>query len=596
VAAALVDRLKSTCPVTSTTLTCPPLLRDGDLWHSLQHAGCIQMPLLPPSAIDQLLQAFTHFHPTLPACGFVSSTYSPDLRYKQAVSDCITDIVQPYLDSMFQNHRILGAAFLYKMPGPQSALPLHQAWTVVDEDRFIAINAWIPLVDADVDDGTLHVMPGSHRVMRGIRAPTLPFCYSGHEALMQQHMCALPTKAGQAVVINQATANHSPANLRDTVRPAVSVGVVSAPARLRFYYRDRKRNDQRVEMFEPSDDFFLRFDDFHRDIFLRPRIGHAVAELDYPDPARSADAVEALIRQCQRLCPAPRTDASMAMRLASHRPVLTDAAAERALTADGYTILSLISAAEAARLLDRIAEWVAEFPVGFYASVHATDVQRTGVNALLMATFRPLLAAVCRDDVLLLGGAFINKAPGPRGALPPHQDWNIVDESRHRSFNVWVPLVDTHAANGAISVIPGSHRWLPTIRGPNIPCIFRHVHPELHAAMKLLPMRVGQVLIYDHRLLHCSDINSTSDHRPGAVMGLVPAEAELMHYVVDGERIRQYRSNVDFLLSGRTHQGPDDLSPEAWLDHDDTPLRSEQLADFLGAPSWPAHNRKADSP
>ncbi len=120
--------------------------------------------------------------------------------------------------------------------------------------------------------------------------------------------------------------------------------------------------------------------------------------------------------------------------------------------------------------------------------------------------------------------------------------------------------------------------------------------PELHAAMKLLPMRVGQVLIYDHRLLHCSDINSTSDHRPGAVMGLVPAEAELMHYVVDGERIRQYRSNVDFLLSGRTHQGPDDLSPEAWLDHDDTPLRSEQLADFLGAPSLPAHHRKADSP
>lgn len=57
--------------------------------------------------------------------------------------------------------------------------------------------------------------------------------------------------------------------------------------------------------------------------------------------------------------------------------------------------------------------------------------------------------------------------------------------------------------------------------------------------MKLLLMRVGQVLIYDHRLLHCSDINSTSDHRPGAVMGLVPAETELMHYVVDGEQIRQ---------------------------------------------------------
>lgn len=282
--------------------------------------------------------------------------------------------------------------------------------------------------------------------------------------------------------------------------------------------------------------------------------------------------------------------------MTSHRSLLVDADAERALTADGYSVLPLLGAAEVGRLLDRLSEWVPDFPEGFYASVHVANAQlRAGVNALLMATFGPMLTTVCRE-ARLLGGAFINKAPGPRGALPPHQDWNIVDETRHRSFNVWVPLVDTNAANGAISVIPGSHHWLPTVRGPNIPCVFRQVHPELRAAMKLLPMRAGEVLIYDHRLLHCSDINDTPNHRPGAVMGLVPAEAELKHYVVDGERIRQYRSNVDFLLSGKTHLGPDGLSPESWLDHDDTPLRSEQLADFLGAPSWPAHNRKADSP
>ncbi len=295
--------------MTSTTPTCPPLLRDQDLWQGLQHAGCIRVPLLPPSAVDQLLQAFAHFHPTLPSSGFISSTYSPDLRYKQAVSDCITEIVRPHLDSLFVNHRILGAAFLYKMPGPQSALPLHQDWTVVDEDRFMATNVWMPLVDADVENGTLYAMPGSHRVMRGIRAPTLPFCYTGHEALMQQNMRALATKAGQAVVINQATVHYSPANLSDTVRPAVTVGVVSAPARLRFYYRDKQRNDQRLEMFEQDDDFFLRFDNFHQDIFLRPTVGQPVGELEYPDPPRSADAVEALIRQCQSLCPAPSSDA-----------------------------------------------------------------------------------------------------------------------------------------------------------------------------------------------------------------------------------------------------------------------------------------------
>lgn len=291
--------------MTTADRTCSPLLRDATRWQGLQDSGFVQMPMLPPVAVDQLLQAFARFHPQLPESGFVSSTYSPDLGYKQAVSDCITAIVRPHLDAVFQDHRILGAAFLYKMPGPQSKLPLHQDWTVVDESRFIATNVWMPLVDADVENGTLHIMPGSHRVMRGIRAPTLPFCYSGHEALMQRHMHPVSTRAGQAVVINQATVHHSPANLKDAVRPAITVGVVSQAARLRFYYRDQKRTDQRLEMFDQDDDFFLRFNDFHRDIFLRPSVGQAVAELDYANPTRSAADVEALIAECQRLCPAP---------------------------------------------------------------------------------------------------------------------------------------------------------------------------------------------------------------------------------------------------------------------------------------------------
>jgi hypothetical protein len=281
-----------------------PLLQDPASWQRLRDDGYLQKPLLTRLAVDRLLAVFEQFHPQIAEHGFVSSTYSPDLEYKRACSEAITAIIRPYVDCEFQNHRILGAAFLYKMPGPHSKVPLHQDWTVVDEDQFMAANIWVPLVDADADNGTLCVMPGSHRVMRSIRSPTLPFCYSGHEELMQQHMRALPTKAGEAVIVNQATAHYSPANLCETVRPAITVGVVSDQARLRFYYRDRQREGCRVEMFEQEDDFFLRFDDFHRDIFARPQFGRAVAELDYPDPMRSETEVASLIKECQRLCPA----------------------------------------------------------------------------------------------------------------------------------------------------------------------------------------------------------------------------------------------------------------------------------------------------
>jgi Phytanoyl-CoA dioxygenase (PhyH) len=278
-----------------------PLLRDPGHWRQIQTAGYLQVPVLPPSVVALLLEEFERFHPVLPASGFVSSTYSADLDYKKAVNDRVTDIIRPYLDPLFCNHRLLGGTFLYKMPGPQSGVPLHQDWTVVDEDRHMAINVWMPLVDADMGNGTLQVLPGSQRAMRTLRAPTLPPNCAGHEKLLMEHMLPIPTRAGDALVINQATIHSSPPNLSDIVRPAITIGLVSADTPLRFYYRDPQRTDGRIEMFEQGDDFYLGFENFHRDIFQRPTFGRLVGEVDYAVPSRTAEEAQALIDESLRL-------------------------------------------------------------------------------------------------------------------------------------------------------------------------------------------------------------------------------------------------------------------------------------------------------
>lgn len=273
----------------------------------------------------------------------------------------------------------------------------------------------------------------------------------------------------------------------------------------------------------------------------------------------------------------------MAVTALAHRSILHDAAAEQALTQQGYVVLPLLGATAAARLLAQLSQLVPVFPEGFYASVHTPDANlRAGVNALLMDTFRPLLEPVC-VDATLLGGAFINKAPGPRGVLPPHQDWNIVDETLQRSFNVWLPLVDTDHANGAIQVLPGSHRWLPTMRGPNIPCVYRQVHAALRKAMRLLPIRAGEVLVYDHRLLHCSDENRTQHARPGAVMGMVPSEAELKHFGPFDGAIGQFRSSVERLIDLQTQPSSSQLQPERLLTHQPAAVDEDQLVCLMSA-------------
>ena len=62
------------------------------------------------------------------------------------------------------------------------------------------------------------------------------------------------------------------------------------------------------------------------------------------------------------------------------------------------------------------------------------------------------------------------KWPGQDGAMGTHQDWTFVDERRFRSVTVWCPLVDVEQRNGALELLPGSHRILTHARcSPSLP-------------------------------------------------------------------------------------------------------------------------------
>ncbi len=274
--------------------------------------GYVQVPLLTPTEVQRILDHFERLHPDQPATGFISGSYSPDYAYKKEASDCITDILRPHFDAMLQSYRALGAAFLYKQPGPESALPIHQDWTIVDEEQYIAVNVWLPLTQVTPQNGTLYILPGSHHYMRTLRAPTLPFCYRGHEKLMIDNMIPMELNAGEAVILNQSVAHYSPPNLSDQIRIALTAGVVSGDAQLIFHYQAPGESPEPLEIFEQDDDFLIRFDDFYHDIFQRPKMGQSRGHLHYEVPQYTEAELHDLIHKMQtettRTTPPMRTD------------------------------------------------------------------------------------------------------------------------------------------------------------------------------------------------------------------------------------------------------------------------------------------------
>ncbi len=128
-------------------------------------------------------------------------------------------------------------------------------------------------------------------------------------------------------------------------------------------------------------------------------------------------------------------------------------------------------------------------------------------------------------------GVFTAKRPGENSSMLLHQDWSLVDETKFRSVSVWMALCDMNHDNGNLQVAEQSHLYAGFPRGMNIPVPFENIRAELHSNSLIdIPLKKGDAVIFDHRLIHASPENGSDKIRLAAVLALIPEEAELIHY------------------------------------------------------------------
>ncbi len=246
--------------------------------------GFLCLPFLSPQEVQKLNAFFDELHPDLTKNGFFSGSYSSDFEYKKKASDKIVEVFSRAYEETFINYTPFGGAFLYKTPGEQSELAAHQDWTIVNEEEAIALNCWVPLCDVDINNGPIMILPGSHYPKHTVlRAPTLPFFFSGNDDLIIDELEAMIVPAGTAVILNQSVIHYSPANRSNDVRKAITAGVKSKGDTMHFHYK--VPNEDKLEVFEEEDDFLLRFDNFLEDIGQRPKMGKSIGFIDYSLPS-----------------------------------------------------------------------------------------------------------------------------------------------------------------------------------------------------------------------------------------------------------------------------------------------------------------------
>ncbi len=257
--------------------------------------GFLTVKFLDEAELDYINRFFDELHPD-PQGGFVSGSYSQDIAYKKKASDEIVRVFSKHYERFFVSYQPFGAAFLYKLPSQESELAIHQDWTIVDESKFVALNCWVPLNDIDETNGALHVLPGSHfNSLNVVRAPTLPFFFSGNDAFMIEQSEPMYVKAGEAVILNQSTVHYSPPNRSSKIRKAITAGVKSKGTPMIFHYNDSQRNNGKLEVFEMPEDFLISFADFGKDIGERPKMGASKGFIEYNLPQLSGDELKTLV-------------------------------------------------------------------------------------------------------------------------------------------------------------------------------------------------------------------------------------------------------------------------------------------------------------
>jgi hypothetical protein len=221
---------------------------------------------------------------------------------------------------------------------------------------------------------------------------------------------------------------------------------------------------------------------------------------------------------------------------------------------DGYLVTNFFSEEE---MHDFIAgyESLHNFDIGeeiFFSNQHHADKDYQDKARHLIRSFFESKINDFFEDAAWMEAVFIVKPP-KAGMFSNHQDWTLVDEELHRSCSIWCPMLDVSAANGAFCILEGSHRFFKSYRSPSIRSIYHE--PALEAIInthkKVLPIKKGDVLIFDHACVHSTNPNLSSQRRGAVSIGIRPAVSPIHHYFYhkDTDRIEGFEVDGDFFYN-----------------------------------------------
>lgn len=265
-----------------------PILHDPALEEELLETGYVKVPFLDA---DELATTTAELDRLRPDDGFEPdgtglnrSTYhctflDTNHEYKQQAQELITRVFQPKIDEVVVDYRILTGNFYVKMPG-KGRFQIHQNWPTTQDLSITTLTVWCPFHDTDEANGTLRIVPGSHKIVPDVSTPQRPPFFAGFEdELIDHHLVPMCLRGGEALIFDDSLVHWSSENVSDAPRRAVQIETVPAEVPAVLYHLDDYGPEPQWELYEVDDRFFI--DHSIDQVIGRPNDLHRIALADY---------------------------------------------------------------------------------------------------------------------------------------------------------------------------------------------------------------------------------------------------------------------------------------------------------------------------
>jgi ectoine hydroxylase-related dioxygenase (phytanoyl-CoA dioxygenase family) len=204
------------------------------------------------------------------------SFFEKDAEGKRRKFEAISAFFMPLLNEYLDRYVPI-ITNVFNKEHATGEVPIHQNWTFVDEREYTSVSVWCPLQQVSRENGTLEVVPGSHKVIADYRGPSIPWVFDAiNDVMRHKYMMPLELQVGQVAVIDDSVIHYSGVNHTHQDRKAIQLIMKPEEVPTIHCYKAPDSNDE-IDILEVEDDFFFDFD-----MWQKPKSGKVVKKVHFP--------------------------------------------------------------------------------------------------------------------------------------------------------------------------------------------------------------------------------------------------------------------------------------------------------------------------